>query len=497
MSPRDDVSPRRRSSSRSRSQSHSPRRSSFKTSPRHQPSSPRRHSPPPHDRRNASPPSPRRQQQRYDGRYNDHSARRDDYSDRGANNDQAGSREYDDRPAYDNGRGRSPPRRPPPQRYDAYYRRSDVDWDRRYERGMSADRDRHRSYGGGGPGGGPGGGGGGGRYPEFGPRQGETFQQFLERRRDTREASTATIWLASPDSRPARDSSFSPDRKRKKDEKKDKKKSKKDKKKSSRSSRKRRRSVLSDSAVSDDSVDSSEDEDRDRRSKRRRSVSRDGSRKRKSSDGKRSSRKKKRAETPTLSVSSASDGDERRATRRRSRSRTRSRSTRARSRSASQPTATAATTTAAVEVDDTVQDYWREKAVEPLEDAPVGPMPLPAAEAKHDERAYGGALLAGEGSAMAAYLQSGKRIPRRGEIGLTSNEIENYEGVGFVMSGNRHRRMNAVRIRKENQVISAEEKRALLLFNQEANQKKESEIIANFKDMVTSKMRAKEDPLAE
>ena len=32
-----------------------------------------------------------------------------------------------------------------------------------------------------------------------------------------------------------------------------------------------------------------------------------------------------------------------------------------------------------------------------------------------------------------------------------------------VMSGSRHRRMNAVRIRKENQVYSAEEKRALAM----------------------------------
>ncbi|CAG8450235.1 2331_t:CDS:2 [Ambispora leptoticha] len=65
---------------------------------------------------------------------------------------------------------------------------------------------------------------------------------------------------------------------------------------------------------------------------------------------------------------------------------------------------------------------------------------------------------------MAAYVQEGKRIPRRGEIGLTSDQIQSFEDVGYVMSGSRHRRMNAVRIRKENQVISAEEKRALMLF---------------------------------
>ena len=38
---------------------------------------------------------------------------------------------------------------------------------------------------------------------------------------------------------------------------------------------------------------------------------------------------------------------------------------------------------------------------------------------------------------MAAYVESGKRIPRRGEIGLTSDEISIFEDVGFVMSGSR------------------------------------------------------------
>ena len=53
---------------------------------------------------------------------------------------------------------------------------------------------------------------------------------------------------------------------------------------------------------------------------------------------------------------------------------------------------------------------------------------------------------------MAAYVQTGKRIPRRGEVGLRADEIERFETLGYVMSGSRHNRMNAVRIRKENQV---------------------------------------------
>lgn len=103
-----------------------------------------------------------------------------------------------------------------------------------------------------------------------------------------------------------------------------------------------------------------------------------------------------------------------------------------------------------------------------------------------DERAYGKALLPGEGSAMANFVQDGQRIPRRGEIGLTSDQIENYEKVGFVMSGSRHQRMNAVRMRKENQVYSAEEQRSMLKLVAEEKQKKEAQLIEQFKDMVNS-----------
>jgi hypothetical protein len=46
--------------------------------------------------------------------------------------------------------------------------------------------------------------------------------------------------------------------------------------------------------------------------------------------------------------------------------------------------------------------------------------------------------LPGEGEAMAEYVKMGKRIPRRGEIGLTSNEIATFEDSGFVMSGSRY-----------------------------------------------------------
>ncbi|KAI4494094.1 hypothetical protein M0802_009248 [Mischocyttarus mexicanus] len=101
---------------------------------------------------------------------------------------------------------------------------------------------------------------------------------------------------------------------------------------------------------------------------------------------------------------------------------------------------------------------------------------------------FGKALLPGEGAAMAAYVAEGKRIPRRGEIGLTSDEIASYESVGYVMSGSRHRRMEAVRIRKENQIYSADEKRALAMFSKEERQKRENLILRQFKEMVNQKL---------
>jgi len=118
------------------------------------------------------------------------------------------------------------------------------------------------------------------------------------------------------------------------------------------------------------------------------------------------------------------------------------------------------------------------------QDTVVGPLPAPVHDQKIDPRSYGSALLAGEAEAMAAYVQSGKRIPRRGEIGLRSDQIETFEKQGFVMSGSRHQVMNAVRIRKENQIISAEEKRALLNLAQEERAKRENKIIADLREMI-------------
>ena len=132
---------------------------------------------------------------------------------------------------------------------------------------------------------------------------------------------------------------------------------------------------------------------------------------------------------------------------------------------------------------------WVEKRAPGEEDdgEMVGPTPL-ARVGGDGFVDYGGALRPGEGDAIASYVQAGKRIPRRGEVGLNAEEIEGFETVGFVMSGSRHKRMNAVRLRKENQIYSAEEKRALAMFNYEEKQKRESQILADFRSLVQTKL---------
>ena len=63
---------------------------------------------------------------------------------------------------------------------------------------------------------------------------------------------------------------------------------------------------------------------------------------------------------------------------------------------------------------------------------------------------------------------------------MSSDQIDNFEQMGYVMSGSRHRRMNAVRVRKENQVISAEEKRGILKMQAEEKAKRENQVRRHF-----------------
>ncbi|XP_053489945.1 NF-kappa-B-activating protein-like [Ictalurus furcatus] len=144
------------------------------------------------------------------------------------------------------------------------------------------------------------------------------------------------------------------------------------------------------------------------------------------------------------------------------------------------------------EEDDDLGVLWVEKTL--LDDNVIGPEAPPAHPAQYEKPLdFGRALLPGEGAAMAKYVKAGKRIPRRGEIGLTSDEIADFEKSGYVMSGSRHRRMEAVRMRKENQIYSADEMRALASFNLEERRKKEMKMLSSFRESVYRKTQGKDE----
>jgi len=121
-----------------------------------------------------------------------------------------------------------------------------------------------------------------------------------------------------------------------------------------------------------------------------------------------------------------------------------------------------------------------------MEEDAVGPLPMKAVALG---KGYGAAMLPGEADAYAQFVQDNKRIPRRGEIGLTAEEIDRYEQLGYQMSGSRHRRMNAVRMRKEGQIYSHEEQRMLAQLNNAERQKRENQVVADFRHLLASKVK--------
>jgi len=124
-----------------------------------------------------------------------------------------------------------------------------------------------------------------------------------------------------------------------------------------------------------------------------------------------------------------------------------------------------------------------------------GPKPMLSAQSLQDNIAgkkhssYGNALLQGEGEAMAHFVKTGERIPRRGEVDITAEKIEEYQSLGYVMSGDRHSRMNAVRLRKENQVLTAEEKNALLFAQYQEKAEREDKLLHEFKQILDEKQK--------
>jgi hypothetical protein len=121
-------------------------------------------------------------------------------------------------------------------------------------------------------------------------------------------------------------------------------------------------------------------------------------------------------------------------------------------------------------------------------DEEFGPMPLESTNGESSRGVgrtdYGGAMRPGEAEKIAAFVQAGQRVPRRGEVAWSGQQIDHFEKSGYVMSGSRNKRMNEVRMRKENQVMTAEEKKALMSLNLEQEQAREAETMASLRKLI-------------
>lgn len=100
---------------------------------------------------------------------------------------------------------------------------------------------------------------------------------------------------------------------------------------------------------------------------------------------------------------------------------------------------------------------------------------------------FGRGLRPGEGAAMASYVEANERIPRRGEVGWQGETIAKLENLGYIMSGSRHKRMTEVRLRKENQVMTAAETKALAQHNFEEKASREARVMAEFRELIAGR----------
>lgn len=132
-----------------------------------------------------------------------------------------------------------------------------------------------------------------------------------------------------------------------------------------------------------------------------------------------------------------------------------------------------------IQIPETIQETVQDESSQLI----FGPQPIQIKQ----PISYGKDLLPGEGSAIASFVQQNKRIPRRGEVGIDNNDIEKFENLGYIMSGDRNKRLTAVRVRKEQQVISAEEQKKQILQQFEERLKRENELIAQFRNMIEKK----------
>ncbi|SIO73836.1 UPF0396 protein [Babesia microti strain RI] len=117
-------------------------------------------------------------------------------------------------------------------------------------------------------------------------------------------------------------------------------------------------------------------------------------------------------------------------------------------------------------------------------DEDYGPMPMAVHETAINKSINDEPQIAeGKSRTLTQYALNDNRISRKA-AGMTPEEVEKYESLGYVMSGSSHWRMNQAKLLKEKEHYSVEDQRSKAILNPEERANKEVELINNLKEML-------------
>merc|ERR1712113_574868 len=85
------------------------------------------------------------------------------------------------------------------------------------------------------------------------------------------------------------------------------------------------------------------------------------------------------------------------------------------------------------------------------------------------------------------FFQNGKRIPLRGQEGMSVDQIEAFERAGYKMSANHKRQVEAHYMRMERKVYTPEEKAMLERYSKNDRDAKSKEQLEQFRSFVAAK----------
>lgn len=113
------------------------------------------------------------------------------------------------------------------------------------------------------------------------------------------------------------------------------------------------------------------------------------------------------------------------------------------------------------------------------------------------ERAAGVIQNAENGINFSEFFKDGKRIPLRGQEGMSVDQILAFERAGYKMSGYNKRQTEATYMKAERKVYTQEEKRMLEKHSLDDRKQKEKDKMEQFKNLAAQKFTTAVDKLQQ